>query len=52
VLRELNPRSYVGLAAKLVDQFAPPAKGSDSAAAKKARDLEVAPALKRKLRFD
>ena len=36
-LRELNPRSYVGLAAKLVEQFAPPAKASDAAAAKKGR---------------
>jgi len=36
-LSELNPRSYVGLAAKLVEQFAPPAKVSDTAAAKKAR---------------
>ncbi len=36
-LSELNPRSYVGLAAKLVERFAPPAKVSDAAAAKKAR---------------
>ena len=35
-LRELNPRSYVGLAAKLVEQFAPPAK-ADLALAKKVR---------------
>jgi len=35
-LRELNPRSYVGLAAKLVERFAPPAK-ADIALAKKAR---------------
>jgi hypothetical protein len=27
-LRELNPRSYVGLAAKLVERFAPPAPKS------------------------
>jgi adenylosuccinate lyase len=51
-LRELNPRSYVGLAAKLVEQFAPPAKASDAAAAKKARDLKVEPSPKRKLKFD
>jgi len=35
-LRELNPRSYVGLAAKLVEQFAPPVK-TDLALAKKVR---------------
>jgi hypothetical protein len=27
-LRELNPRNYVGLAAKLVERFAPPAHES------------------------
>jgi adenylosuccinate lyase len=35
-LRELNPRSYIGLAAKLVERFAPPVK-ADIALAKKAR---------------
>jgi len=29
-LRELNPRNYVGLAAKLVERFAPPAPKSGS----------------------
>jgi adenylosuccinate lyase len=36
-LSELNPASYVGLAAKLVERFAPPAKAADAALAKKAR---------------
>jgi hypothetical protein len=36
-LRELNPRSYVGLAARLVERFAPAAKVADVAEAKKAR---------------
>ena len=35
-LRELNPRSYVGLAARLVEQFAPAAK-TDIALVKKVR---------------
>ena len=35
-LSELSPHSYVGLAAKLVEQFAPPAK-TDIALAKKPR---------------
>jgi len=43
-LSELNPRSYVGLAAKLVERFAPPANAADATLAKEGYAPPLTPA--------